>query len=436
MPHSNELWDRAQTVIPGGVNSPVRAFRNVGGDPVFFQSGKGAYLLDVDGKQYIDYVGSWGPLILGHAHPAVVEAVQQAARQGLSFGAPTPIEVEMAETLVRLMPSMEQVRLVSSGTEATQSAIRLARGYTGRHKLLKFEGCYHGHSDGLLVKAGSGCMTFSQPDSAGVPPEFAAHTLTIPFNNIEAVETLFSKQGHEIAAVIVEPVCGNMNCVLPIPQFLPTLRTLCTTYGSLLIFDEVITGFRVALGGAQSIYPIVPDLTCLGKIIGGGLPVGAFGGRKAIMELLSPLGPVYQAGTLSGNPIALSAGLATLKELEKPGVYEKLKTLTAYFLEHLISLAGAYRIPLKAHSLGSLFGLFFTERPSIQNYTDVAHSNLSHFTQFFHKMLAQGIYFAPSAFECGFISTAHTVETIDSTLNAIKIVFQTWETDVSKSCTI
>jgi glutamate-1-semialdehyde 2,1-aminomutase len=426
MSHSSELWGKAQIVIPGGVNSPVRAFRNVKGTPIFFKAGQGPFLFDVDNTRYIDYVGSWGPLILGHAHPAVIAAVQTAAAQGLSFGAPTPIEVEMATTLTRLVPSIEQVRLVSSGTEATQSAIRLARGFTKRHKILKFEGCYHGHSDSLLVKAGSGCLTFGQPDSAGVPPEFAAHTITIPFNDVEAAERIFSTLGNDLAAVIVEPIVANMNCVLPLPGFLSKLRALCTQYGSLLIFDEVITGFRVDLHCAQGLYKIKPDLTCLGKIIGGGLPVGAFGGRRDVMEYLSPLGPVYQAGTLSGNPVTLSAGLATLKELEKEGVYKGLHQTTQSFIQSLNDLATHYNIPFKTHTIGSLFGLFFTEEHTITQYSDVAKSNIAHFTQFFHGMLKEGVYFAPSAFECGFVSTAHTPEVIDYTLEAAQKVFQKW----------
>lgn len=430
MSHSSELWGKAQTVIPGGVNSPVRAFRQVGGAPIFFNRGRGPFLFDVDNVRYIDYVGSWGPLILGHAHPRVVQAVQEAATQGLSFGAPTPIEVEMAETLTRLVPSMDQVRIVNSGTEATQSAIRLARGFTHRNKIIKFEGCYHGHTDSLLVKAGSGCLTFGHPNSAGVPAEFAAHTITIPFNDVPAVEMVFSKIGKDIAGVIVEPVAGNMNCVLPQPEFLSKLRSLCTEYDSLLIFDEVISGFRVDLHGAQGLYNIKPDLTCLGKIIGGGLPVGAFGGRGDIMKCLSPLGPVYQAGTLSGNPVTLSAGLATLKELEKPKVYQALHEKTQSFIQPLNDIAAYYQIPFKTHTIGSMFGLFFTKEPRIHQYADVAKSNIAHFTQFFHGMLKEGIYFAPSAFECGFISTAHTSAEINDTLKAAQKVFQQWMTKI------
>lgn len=429
--YSNELWQKAQTVIPGGVNSPVRAFGSVGGTPLFFKSGTGPYLIDVDDKKYVDYLNSWGPLILGHAHPAVVTATQKACQQGLGFGTPTPIEVEMAETLTRLIPSMDRVRMVSSGTEATQSAIRLARGFTGRKKILKFEGGYHGHTDCLLVSAGSGCLTFGQPSSAGVLEEFALHTLTLPYNDLSAVTALLKQCGEEIAAIIVEPVAGNMNCIPPLPEFLPGLRKLCDDYGILLIFDEVITGFRVALGGAQSIYHVKPDLTCLGKIIGGGLPAAAFGGKKIIMDALSPKGSVYQAGTLSGNPIALSAGLATLKELEKPGVYEKLNNNTQYFLQNLNSIAREFGIPLLTQSLGSLFGLFFSEAKTIRNYEEVKNCNKEHFVQFFHRMLEKGVYFAPSAFECAYLSTAHTQSVLDYTLEAARSVWKTWEISVA-----
>jgi glutamate-1-semialdehyde 2,1-aminomutase len=425
--HSNELWQKAQTVIPGGVNSPVRAFRAVGGTPVFFKESTGPYLIDVDNKKYIDYLNSWGPLILGHAHPAVVEAIQQSSRLGLSFGAPTPIEVEMAETLTRSVPSMDKVRMVSSGTEATQSAIRLARGFTGRKKILKFEGAYHGHTDCLLVKAGSGCLTFGQPSSAGVPAEFATHTLTLPYNDLAAVASLLAELGEEIAAIIVEPIAGNMNCILPLPEFLPGLRKLCDQYGILLIFDEVITGFRVTLGGVQSIFKVVPDLTCLGKIIGGGLPVAAFGGKEAIMDYLSPDGPVYQAGTLSGNPVALSAGLATLKELEKPGVYETLHNNTQYLLQNLKQIANEAGIPFLTQSMGSLFGIFFSEHSQIRNYQEVTSCNNKHYVQFFHQMLNAGVYFAPSAFECAYLSTAHEKSVLDYTLEAAQKVWQTWK---------
>jgi len=426
MQYSNSLYKRAQTVIPGGVNSPVRAFKGVGGNPVFFKEGQGPYLIDVDNHQYVDYVGSWGPLILGHAHPAVVEAVQLAVKRGLGFGAPTEVEVEMAELITRLIPSIQKVRMVNSGTEATQSAIRLARGFTGRSKILKFDGCYHGHSDGLLIKAGSGLLTFAIPDSAGVPKSFAEQTLLAPFNDLEAVQALFSAYGDDIAAIIVEPIAGNMNCVPPKPEFLSGLRKICDQYKSVLIFDEVITGFRVALGGAQSLYQITPDLTCLGKIIGGGLPVGAFGGRQDIMDYLAPLGPVYQAGTLSGNPIALAAGLATLKILMQPQTYEKLAQATEYWIKGLKSIAKAYGVSFQAHHFGSLYGIFFTNQSEITSYDQVAKSNVDLFKQFFHAMLEQGVYLAPSAFEVGFVSTAHDQSVLDFSLEAAKKVFQTW----------
>jgi glutamate-1-semialdehyde 2,1-aminomutase len=424
MSHSTNLFARAQTVIPGGVNSPVRAFKGVGGTPVFFKEGKGPYVIDVDNNQYVDFVGSWGPLILGHAHPDVIKRVGRAITRGLGFGAPTEIEVEMAELIIRLMPNIDQVRMVNSGTEATQSAIRLARGFTGRNKILKFEGCYHGHSCGLLIKAGSGLLTFAIPDSAGVPKEFAEHTLTVPFNDLEAAKAIFETFGHEIAAIIVEPIAGNMNCIPGKPEFLQGLRSLCDHYHSLLIFDEVITGFRVALGGAQSLYQITPDLTCLGKIIGGGLPVGAFGGRRDIMEYLAPKGPVYQAGTLSGNPIALTAGFITLQTLTQPNTYEKLAAATHYWTSHLKALAKSYSIPLHTQSIGSMFGLFFTEENSMNTYAEVARCNVDHYKSFFHGMLKEGVYFAPSAFEVGFLSTAHSESVLDYSLEAAKRVFQ------------
>lgn len=424
--YSTELLARAQMVIPGGVNSPVRAFHGVGGSPIFFKSGKGPFLYDTDDKQYIDYVGSWGPLILGHAHPAVVEAVHRASERGLGFGASTLLEVEMAEMLTNLVPSLEQVRLVCSGTEATQSAIRLARGFTGRDKILKFEGCYHGHVDSLLVKGGSGLLTLGLPDSAGVPKTFTEHTLNVPFNDLEALQQVFEIHGDSIAAVIVEPIAGNMNCIPPLPQFLPKIRELCNRTNSLLIFDEVITGFRVALGGAQDLYSVIPDLTCLGKVMGGGLPIAAFGGRKDIMEQLAPLGPVYQAGTLAGNPVAVAAGLATLKEIEKPGFFDILQHRTQTLLDETTALAAQYSIPFKAHSVGSLFGLLFSEETSIHNYNQVANCNKEHYKHFFHSMARAGVYFAPSAFECGFMSFAHTDAIIDRSIEAIKKVFRTW----------
>ncbi len=423
--HSTELLARAQTVIPGGVNSPVRAFKGVGGTPIFFKSGKGAYLYDINNKEYIDYVGSWGPLILGHAHPAVIAAVHEISSLGLGFGAATPLEVEMAEYLCSKIPSMELVRLVCSGTEATQSAIRLARGFSNRSKILKFEGCYHGHVDSLLVKAGSGLLTLGLPDSAGVPQAFTECTINVPYNDIAAVELAFAQHGQDIAAVIVEPVAGNMNCVLPLPEFLPKLREICSQYQSLLIFDEVITGFRVARPTAQTHYSVKPDLTCLGKIIGGGLPIAAFGGRRDVMERLAPLGPVYQAGTLSGNPVAVAAGLATLKELEKPGTFELLETKTRILVEGLCRLAKEHSIPFKGHQIGGLFGLLFSEEQEIINYSQVANCNKEHYRRFFHGMAEQGVYLAPSAFECGFMSLAHSDAIIEKTLDAAKKVFQT-----------
>jgi len=426
MDHSTKLFTRAQTVIPGGVNSPVRAFQSVGGAPLFFKEGKGAYVVDLDNHSYIDYVGSWGPLILGHAHPAVIEAVERAAKCGLSFGAPTEIEVEMAELISRLMPNIEQIRMVNSGTEATQSAIRLARGFTNRTKILKFQGCYHGHSDSLLIKSGSGLLTFGVPESLGIPQAIAEHTLVAPFNDLETVQTIFAKFGADIAAVIVEPIAGNMNCIPPKPPFLAGLRALCDDYKTLLIFDEVITGFRVALGGAQALYQLKPDLTCLGKIIGGGLPVGAFGGRQEIMEYLAPNGPVYQAGTLSGNPVALAAGFTTLTILSQPQQYETLASATEYWSACLQTIAKSHGIPLHIQAVGSMFGLFFSEETSITCYEQVANCNLHHFKKFFHGMLQAGVYFAPSAFEVGFISTAHTRAILDKTLEAAQKVFQNW----------
>ncbi len=424
MSPSNELFIRAQQVIPGGVNSPVRAFNGVGGQPLFFMRGNGAYLFDAAGQAYIDYIGSWGPLILGHAHPNVVTRVQQAAANGLSFGAPTPYEVELAEQITQLMPSIEMVRMVNSGTEATMSAIRLARGYTGRDKILKFEGCYHGHSDSLLVKGGSGMLTLGTPSSAGVPASIVQHTLTASYNDLEQVEQIFSQLGHEIAAVIVEPVAGNMNCIPPAPGFLSGLRELCDAFGSLLILDEVMTGFRVALGGAQAYYGIKPDLTTLGKIIGGGMPVGAFGGKKEIMEQLAPNGPVYQAGTLSGNPVAMAAGLANLVEIQKPGFYEQLETTTENLMHGLTERAKAAGIPFLTQHVGSMFGIFFTHETSISSYQQALQTNEQRFKQFFHGMLQEGIYLAPSAFEAGFVSIAHGGKEIDTTLTAAEKVFR------------
>ena len=419
---NQQLFEQSQKLIPGGVNSPVRAFRSVGGTPVFFKRGHGAYLWDEDDKQYIDYVGSWGPMILGHAHPSVIQAVKQAAEQSLSFGAPTARELEMAELLIKLVPSMEQVRLVSSGTEATMSAIRLARGFTGRSKILKFEGCYHGHADALLVKAGSGALTFGQPSSAGVPPEVAAHTLTLSYNDSAAVEALFDQIGSEIACVIVEPVAGNMNLIAPAPGFLQTLREQCSKHGAVLIFDEVMTGFRVALGGAQALYGIKPDLTTLGKVIGGGLPVGAFGGRADIMACLAPVGPVYQAGTLSGNPVAVAAGLATLKLVQEPGFYYRLATITRQFVEGLCAVAKEKGIAFSAQSVGGMFGLYFSAQVPT-SYAEVMQCDKGAFNRFFHAMLDEGVYLAPSAFEAGFVSAAHGDAEIGKTLEAARRAF-------------
>jgi len=421
---SSQLFKQAQRCIPGGVNSPVRAFNGVGGEPLFFARGSSAYLWDEDGKRYIDYVGSWGPMILGHAHPAVVDAVNNAAKYGLGFGAPTRREIEMAERICGFMPSIEKVRLVSSGTEATMSAIRLARGYTGRDKIIKFEGCYHGHADSLLVKAGSGALTLGVPTSAGVPAAFARHTLALEYNNVSQVKEAFAAYGDEVAAVIVEPVAGNMNCVPPVSGFLPGLRRLCDDYGAALIFDEVITGFRVALGGAQALYGITPDLTTLGKIIGGGLPVGAFGGRAEIMDYLAPEGPVYQAGTLSGNPVALAAGLATLKEVGKKDFYPELAAKTTALTTGLHARAQAAGIPFVAHAVGGVFGLFFTEEAAITRLSQVMACDVGRFKKFFHGMLKQGVYLAPSAFEAGFVSAAHTYEDIATTLAAAEKVFK------------
>jgi len=422
MKKSQRLFNHAQLTIPGGVNSPVRAFKSVGGTPLFFQRGKGALVWDADGNSYIDYVGSWGPLICGHAHPDVIKAVQQAAERGLSFGAPTEAEVDMADLLRRLMPSLEQVRLVSSGTEATMSAIRLARGFTGRSRIIKFEGCYHGHADSLLVKAGSGALTFGQPSSAGVPAETAAHTLVLDYNDATGVEAAFAREGSEIAAVIVEPVAGNMNLVPPQPGFLEMLRELCTRHGAVLIFDEVMTGFRVALGGAQALYGIKPDLTTLGKIIGGGLPVGAFGGRRDIMQCLAPVGPVYQAGTLSGNPVAVAAGLATLQLIQAPGFHDRLAATTHQLCSGLAEAAQARRIPFSARNVGGMFGLFFRETPP-STYAEVMQCDKDAFNRFFHAMLAEGIYLAPSAYEAGFVSTAHGPAEIERTLKAAAKIF-------------
>ncbi len=417
------LFDKSQQLIPGGVNSPVRAFRSVGGTPIFFKKGLGSKLWDVDGKEYIDYINSWGPMIVGHAHPKVVAAVQTAAANSLSFGAPTGLELEMAELINKLVPSMEQVRLNSSGTEATMSAIRTARGFTGRDTIVKFEGCYHGHSDGLLVKAGSGLLTFGEPDSGGVPASVAALTLTLEYNNIQQLEDLFKQSGDKIACVIIEPVVGNMNLIVPKLEFLQTLRALCTKHGAVLIFDEVMTGFRVALGGAQALYSIKPDMTTLGKIIGGGLPVGAFGGRKDIMQCLAPIGKVYQAGTLSGNPVAVSAGLATLKLIQEVGFHERLTAQTKKLTDGLMQVAKDLNVTFSAQNVGGMFGLYFSEKCPT-SYTEIMqNNNKAYFNQFFHSMLDSGVYLGPSAFEAGFVSAAHSDDDIATTIAAAKKAF-------------
>ncbi len=424
MSHNDELFARAQRTIPAGVNSPVRAFRSVGGTPRFLERGQGAYVWDADGKRYIDYVGSWGPAILGHAHPAVVKAVVDIAPKGLSFGAPTAIEIEMAETICRLLPSVEMVRLVSSGTEATMSALRLARGFTGRSKIVKFEGCYHGHGDSLLVKAGSGALTFGQPSSAGVPPAIANETIVLPYNDLAAVEALFAKDGAEIACIIVEPIAGNMNLIMPRPGFLQGLRTVCDRAGAVLIFDEVMTGFRVHPRGVQGLYGITPDLTTLGKVIGGGMPVGAFGGRRAIMEKIAPLGPVYQAGTLSGNPLAVAAGLATLNEIQAPGFYDALAAKTKALTDGLAAAAKRAGVAFSAQSVGGMFGLYFAERVP-DSYETVMACDKERFNRFFHAMLEGGVYFAPSAYEAGFVSIAHTTDDIATTVALAEKSFAT-----------
>jgi glutamate-1-semialdehyde 2,1-aminomutase len=422
---SAELFAQALKRIPGGVNSPVRAFTGVGGDPVFLARGQGAYVFDEDGNRYIDYVGSWGPMILGHVHPKVIAAITQTAENGLGFGAPTRIEVEMAELICRLVPSVEKVRMVSSGTEATMSAIRLARGFTGRDKIVKFEGCYHGHADSLLVKAGSGALTLGVPTSPGVPADLARHTLTLDYNDSTQVRQVFGQIGKEIAGVIVEPVAGNMNCVPPVSGFLEALRTECTKHGAVLIFDEVMTGFRVALGGAQAHYGINPDLTTLGKVIGGGLPVGAFGGRADIMGQLAPEGPVYQAGTLSGNPVSLAAGLATLKEISRPGFFEGLTAKTSKLAEGIAERARRAGVPLAVQSVGGMFGIFFTDENPVTRFTQVMACDVERFKKFFHGMLREGVYLAPSAFEAGFVSAAHTESDFDETLVKTEKVFKT-----------
>ncbi len=422
MSRSAELFAQSQKLIPGGVNSPVRAFRSVGGTPLFFERGQGARLWDADGREYLDYVGSWGPAILGHAHPKVVHAVQERAALGLSFGAPTALELQLAERLNKLLPSLEKVRMVNSGTEATMSAIRLARGFTGRDKFIKFEGCYHGHADFLLVKAGSGALTFGHPTSAGVPADIAAHTLVLDYNDLAGVEECFRAQGKDIAAVIVEPVAGNMNLVKPVAGFLEGLRRLCSEYGAVLIFDEVMTGFRVALSCAQGHYGVTPDLTTLGKVIGGGMPLGAFGGRADIMDRLAPLGPVYQAGTLSGNPVAVAAGLATLDEITRPGFFEALSATTNSLAEGLVQAARGAGVAFSADSLGGMFGIYFSARAP-RTHGEVMACERERFNSFFHAMLDEGIYLAPSAFEAGFVSAAHSAADIAATLAAAQRVF-------------
>ncbi|MGE4369933.1 MAG: glutamate-1-semialdehyde 2,1-aminomutase [Burkholderiaceae bacterium] len=423
MSKNTELFERACHTIPGGVNSPVRAFRSVGGTPRFITKAQGPYLWDADNARYIDYVGSWGPAILGHAHPKVIKAVQDAAVNGLSFGAPTEAEIQIAEAIVARLPSIEKVRLVSSGTEATMSAIRLARGYTGRSKIVKFEGCYHGHADSLLVKAGSGMLTFGNPTSAGVPAEFIQHTLVLDFNELDAVEQAFERYGNEIACVIVEPVAGNMNLVKPAPGFLEGLRKLCSDHGALLIFDEVMTGFRVGPQGVQGLTGVIPDITTLAKVIGGGMPVGAFGGRADIMEHIAPIGGVYQAGTLSGNPVAVAAGLATLELLAEPGFYDRLQEQTRKLTDGLVRRAHAAGVSMCADYVGGMFGLYFRDTPPV-TFNEVQQSNVEQFKKFFHGMLVHGVYFAPSAFEAGFVSAAHDDAIIQETLDIAAEVFK------------
>ena len=418
MSSTETLFARAQQFIPGGVNSPVRAFKGVGGTPVFIKRAEGAYLYDSDDRQLIDYVGSWGPMVAGHAHPEILGAVIEAAKSGLSYGAPTEIETVMAAKLCEMVPSMQLVRTCSSGTEATMSAIRLARGFTGRDKIIKFEGCYHGHSDSLLVNAGSGALTLGVPSSPGVPASFAEHTLTAVFNDADSVRELFKSYSNDIACVIVEPIAGNMNCIPPVPGFLEALREYCDEYGAVLIFDEVMTGFRVAKGGAQSLYNITPDLTTLGKIIGGGMPVGAFGGRLDIMQQLAPLGPVYQAGTLSGNPVAMAAGLATLNILSQDSFFTNLTAKAEQLTGGLREAAAAANIPMTFNQAGGMFGFFFTDVEQVTHFNQVTQCNIERFKQFFHEMLTRGVYLAPSAYEAGFISNAHSPTDIEATINA------------------
>ena len=419
----SDQFKAAQQHIPGGVNSPVRAFRGVGGDPIFIARAHGAYITDSDGKDYIDYVGSWGPMILGHAHPEVIAAVKAAADNGLSFGAPTELETRMADKVCELIPSIEMVRMVSSGSEATMSAIRLARGYTGRDKIIKFEGCYHGHADSLLVKAGSGALTLGVPDSPGVPAALAELTLTLPYNDLQSVADTLAQLGDEVACIIIEPVAGNMNCIPPLPGFLEGVRELCTKHGVVLIFDEVMTGFRVALGGAQTHYNIKPDLTTLGKVIGGGMPVGAFGGKRAIMEKIAPLGPVYQAGTLSGNPIAMSAGLKTLELISAPGFYQALSDKVVYLTDGILAAANTAGVAMTCNRVGGMFGLFFSDQ-QVTSFSQATQCNSEQFKAFFHGMLKAGIYLAPSAYEAGFVSASHNQDDLDQTITAAGLILK------------
>ena len=424
MDRSSTLFNEAKNYIPGGVNSPVRAFKGVGGDPIYFERGEGAYLYDVDGNAYIDYVGSWGPMILGHSNPFIVDAVRTELDKGLGFGAPTEIETSLAKKICQLMPSIELVRMVSSGTEATMSAIRLARGYTKRDKIVKFEGCYHGHSDSLLVKAGSGALTLGVPTSPGVPSDLAKHTLTLEYNNLDSVKALFSKMGEEVGCIIVEPVAGNMNCIPPKEGFLQGLRKLCDDYGSVLIFDEVMTGFRVALGGAQAYYRVKPDLTTLGKVIGGGLPVAAFGGRNEIMSQIAPLGPIYQAGTLSGNPLSMASGLAMLSILEADdSFYQNLSDNTEYLVNGIVAAANTSNVSMTSNNVGGMFGLFFSSEEKVTNFSQASNCDIELFKKFYKSMIRQGVYFAPSAYECGFLSDAHGKNELDQTINAALTAF-------------
>jgi glutamate-1-semialdehyde 2,1-aminomutase len=423
MTRSQQLFETASKVIPGGVNSPVRAFKGVGGTPIFFKEGKGAYITDEDGKSYVDYIGSWGPMILGHGHPAVLEAIHKQVDIGLSFGAPTAIEIEAAEKVCQLVPSIEKVRMVSSGTEATMSAIRLARGYTKRDKLIKFEGCYHGHADSLLVKAGSGALTLGVPSSPGIPEDLAKHTVTLEYNNLAQVAETLAEIGNQVACIIIEPVAGNMNCIPPVEGFLEGLRSLCDEHGVVLIFDEVMTGFRTALGCAQSVYNITPDLTTLGKVIGGGMPVGAFGGKAEIMDYIAPTGPVYQAGTLSGNPVAMTAGMAVLDEISKPGFFEALTEKTTYLIKGLQERADAAGIAFTTSQVGAMFGLFFTDQEKVTSFAQATACDMERFQKFFHLMLEEGVYLAPSAYEAGFVSAAHDDAAIQKTLDAAEKAF-------------